>query len=128
MSVQLTVNVPDVVCQRAQRLAELSGQDIADVLAQTLGLSLPPLRSELDMRPVASLPDDEGLALSESMMAEPYSSRMSALLYKQQNESVTETEHAELRLLMDLYEVGLLRKAEALAEAVKRGLRQRQDA
>ena len=48
--------------------------------------------------------------------------RLSDLLSKQQGGFLAETERLELTALMQLYQEGLLRKAQALAEAVQRGL------
>ncbi len=36
---------------------------------------------------------------------------------------LTPTEHFELLVLIHLYQIGMLRKSEGLAEAVRRGLR-----
>ena len=49
--------------------------------------------------------------------------RLSELLYRQQAELLSEPEHVELARLMEVYQEGLLLKAEGLAEAVRRGLR-----
>ena len=49
-------------------------------------------------------------------------SRLSELLDKQQAGMLTESEYSELQTLMQIYQEGLLRKATALSEAVKRGL------
>ncbi len=49
--------------------------------------------------------------------------RLSDLLYKQQAGQLEPKEREELSQLMQLYQEGLLRKAQALSEAVKRGLR-----
>ncbi|MBZ0279374.1 MAG: hypothetical protein K8L97_01455 [Anaerolineae bacterium] len=124
MSIQLTVTLPDRVYERIKRLAELTGRDVQDTLAETLDGLLPPLSSEMDTRPIEKLTDSELIRVSEQMMDEMQSARMSALLYKQQAEPITEAERAELQMLMDVYETGQIRKAKALAEAVKRGLRQ----
>jgi hypothetical protein len=48
--------------------------------------------------------------------------RLSDLLDRQQSGILTETERKELQTLMQIYQEGLLRKATALSEAVKRGL------
>jgi hypothetical protein len=51
------------------------------------------------------------------------SQRLSELLDKQQAGALIPGERPELWALMRIYELGQLRKAEALAEAVKRNLR-----
>jgi len=50
-------------------------------------------------------------------------SHLSTLLDRQQAGTITEPERAELAALFQLYQEGLLRKAHALAEAMRRGLR-----
>ncbi len=72
------------------------------------------------VQPVASLPDETVLALSGSQMDEKSARRMSHLLDSQQAGLITEIEQSELRALMQVYDEGLLRKTQALAEAVRR--------
>ncbi|MCY7332967.1 MAG: hypothetical protein LH649_09980 [Pseudanabaena sp. CAN_BIN31] len=50
--------------------------------------------------------------------------RLSQLLQIQQERAITTTEQSELEMLMEIYQAGLMRKAQALNESVKRGLRQ----
>ena len=45
-------------------------------------------------------------------------------MQKQQEGQLSDTERSELISLMQLYQDGLLRKAQALREAVRRGLRE----
>jgi hypothetical protein len=56
-------------------------------------------------------------------MASQQSQRLSELLDRQQAGKLTLDEQPELWVLMRVYERGQLHKAEALAEAVRRGLR-----
>jgi uncharacterized protein YnzC (UPF0291/DUF896 family) len=51
--------------------------------------------------------------------------RLSELLDRQQASALTADERAELHTLMQTYQEGQLRKAQALREAVGRGLRER---
>lgn len=76
------------------------------------------------VRPVKELSDEEVLALTELQMEPAQDQRLSSLLSKQQTGEVSDTERAELLALMQLYQEGLLRKARALHEAVRRGLRE----
>lgn len=125
MSIQVTVTLPDNVYQRAERLAQLAGYPVADILATMLEVSLvqfnPPIQA---LEPVQTLSDEAVLALSESQMEATQDSRLSELLYKQQAGRLSEPERVELQSLMQVYQEGLLRKAQALAEAVRRGLRE----
>ena len=125
MSTQVTVTLSDEVYRRAERLAQVAQRDIADLLADTLALALPSLHPQPDApRSVETLTDAEVLALSELDMEPAQDRRLSALLEKQQAGTCTEAERAELAALMQRYQEGLLRKALALREAVRRGLRE----
>lgn len=123
MTTQIIVTLSDEVYRRAEHFARLTGQAVEDVIAERVGDTLPPLVSELDSRPVEMLSDDEVNTLAESMMDDRFSTRMSALSQKQREEMLTSEEQTELRMLFEIYNAGQLRKAQALAQAVKRGLR-----
>ena len=123
MAVQLIVTLPEHVYERAQRLAELTGRDVADVVTNSLGWVFSPLDDVMDTTPVESLADQAVLGLADSQMDITQSSRMSELLQKQQASLISDPEHAELETLMAIYDLGQQRKTEALVEAVKRGLR-----
>jgi hypothetical protein len=72
---------------------------------------------------VSELSDAAVLALADSTMAPDEDLRLSELLERQQTEQLTEIERVELARLVQIYQEGLLLKAEGLAEAVRRGLR-----
>jgi hypothetical protein len=123
MSTQITITLSDEIYQRAELFARLANRDIASVLADTIQLFIPPIRLDvLDLQPVADLPDEQVLALTELQMEPEQDARLSALLDRQQASLITENERLELQSLMQIYQEGLLRKATALGEAVKRGL------
>jgi hypothetical protein len=125
MSTQVTVTLPDEVYQRAERLAQLTSRDVADVLTDTIVLSLPPLTAQTKMlQPVTELSDEEILTLTELQMAPDQDQRLSLLLDRQQAGELSGNHRAELLALIQLYQEGLLRKAQALHEAIKRGLRE----
>ena len=122
---QVTVTLRDDVYERAKRLAQLTGQDISMILSTTLEASLTSLESEPAARPVEEMSNAEVLMLAESGMHQAQDRRLSFLLNKQrEDQTLTDSERAELQTLMQIYQVGTLRKAQALAEAVRRGLRQ----
>ena len=125
MSTKVIVTLPDEVYQRAERLAQLTSRNIADVLADTIVLSLPPLNPLAKLpRSMTDLSDAELLTLTELQMHPDQDLRLSVLLDRQQAGELPDRERTELLALMQLYQEGLLRKAEALYEAVKRGLRE----
>jgi hypothetical protein len=73
---------------------------------------------------VSALPDEEVLTLTTLQMKPAQDRRLSLLLDRQQTGSLTEAERFELFTLTQVYQEGLLRKAQALHEAVRRGLRE----
>ncbi len=123
MSAQVTVTLPDDTYRRAEYLARMTGRDIADVLADTIGLSLQPLGAQHAAdQPVAQLSDADVVAVADSRMDLALDQHMSELLDKQQAGRLADDERPMLLALMQVYQDGLLRKAQALNEAVRRGL------
>jgi regulator of protease activity HflC (stomatin/prohibitin superfamily) len=123
MSTKITITLPDEIYQRAKRFARLANRDIASVLADTIQLSIPPVRAEVNsLELVSVLSNEQVLALTELQMEAEQDARLSELLDRQQAGTITEDERIELQTLMQIYQEGLLRKATALNEAVKRGL------
>ena len=124
MGARVELTLPEEIYQRAERLAHLVNRNVTDILVDTLALSLPSLsfRSE-SIKPVTELADEEILALTELQMEPEQDRRLSRLLKKQQAGLLSDAEGPELLALMQMYQEGLLRKAQALREAVRRGLR-----
>jgi hypothetical protein len=124
MGMQVVIMLSDEVYRRAERLAQLIHCDVTAVLTDAIALSLPLLSLQPEAaKPVTELKDEEVLALTELQMEPDQDQRLSMLLDKQQAGKLSEEERAELLALMQLYQKGLLRKAQALHEAVRRGLR-----
>ncbi len=124
MDTTVTLELPEKTYRRAQRLAQLTQREVADVLTDALDLSLPAFdTAQADLPPMGELSDAAVLALAESVMDATDDTRLSELLDKHQANALTEAERRELAQLMQVYQEGLLRKAEGLAEAVRRGLR-----
>lgn len=123
MSTQITITLPDEVYQRIERFARLANRDVASILADTIQHSIPLIRADvLDLKPVSDLSDEQVLALTELQMEPDQDVRLSELLDRQQAGILVENERLELQTLMQIYQEGLLQKAIALSEAVKRGL------
>jgi hypothetical protein len=123
MDIPVTINLPDDVYRRAERFAHLANRDLSSVLADTLTRSLPPISAEIDTLPaISNLSDRQVMALTQLEMESAQDLRLSELLDKQQSDTLNSEEPQELDNLMQIYREGLLRKATALAEAVKRGL------
>jgi hypothetical protein len=124
MATRVVVTLQDDVYRRVERLAQLTRRDVADLLADTITLSLPALDVSTEPVPaVTALSDEEVLALTALQLPPAQDRRLSTLLQQQQAQDLSAPERTELFALMQLYEEGLLRKAQALREAVRRGLR-----
>ena len=124
MTEQITLTLPSAVLQQAEILARRAGRPVGDLLAETIELSLQPLG---ETAPDELLPeawsDEEILANADLQMPPAEDERLSDLLDRQQAGLLTTSERSELNALMGLYQRLLLRKAQGLREAVRRGIR-----
>jgi predicted DNA-binding protein len=126
MSKQISLTLPDELMRRAEVLAGRSGRQVGDILADAVRASLDPLGLddvEADARPVSEWSDEQVIAAADLQMPDAPDRRLSELLAKQGADTLTPGERAELSGLMQAYQQGLLQKAQALNEAVRRGLR-----
>jgi hypothetical protein len=125
MSTQITLSLPDNVYHQATRLAQLMNQDVSLVLAETLENALSPLGSSAtNLTPVEELSDPKVLELVDLRMDKVQGKRLGKLLDRQQSGQLNNEERNELAGLMQVYHESLVRKAQALSEAVRRGLRE----
>jgi len=123
MATQVMITLSDEVYQQALRVAQLLDRDIESVLSDTLQSSIPEIQlSNLDGLPVSVLSDEQVLEITELQMEPEQDARLSVLLDRQQEGLLGGEERSELEALMQVYREGLLRKALALSEAVKRQL------
>ncbi len=124
MSTQITITLPDTIYERDRSLANMTGLRVADILATTIELSLPSLSTESEPgTSMAELSDEQVLVLADSWMEPARVQQLSILLDRQQAGILSDDERKTLLTLMDHYHTGLFRKAQALQEAVRRGLR-----
>ncbi len=125
MATRVVVTLQDDIYERVERLSQLTHRDVDELLAETIALSLPPWREGKEsVSDIADLSDEKVLKLSDFKLPADQDRRLSKLLQKQQEQSLLAHEHAELLALMQGYQEGLLRKAQALREAVRRELRE----
>jgi hypothetical protein len=123
MDIPVTINLPNDVYRRAERFAHLANRDLSSILTDTLTRSLPPISAQTNtLQSISDLSDRQVMALTHLEMEPAQDTRLSELLDKQQSGTLNPEEPQELDTLMQIYREGLLRKATALAEAVKRGL------
>lgn len=122
MTSNVTLSLPPEIIHRAEHFAASTGRSVEDFLAETIELALRPLGQdpEFDM---AGWTDEQVLEAADGRMAGEQDRRLSDLLAKQKEAELPPDERAELTALMECYYVGTLRKAQALSEAARRGLR-----
>ena len=127
MTVEITLNLPDRLVEQAQHFSSATQQDVGTVLSDTLEMlwltaeDFPSADSKVT---ISALPNDEVLALANSKMDEVQYQRLGTLQTKGKTSGLTDAERYELLTLLKIYQLGQLRKSEALAEAVARGLRE----
>lgn len=126
MDIEITLTLPEGLVEHAKRFGSATKRDVKAVLADALEMIWPTLGSLPDNElhpPVSSLSDTEVLALADAKMDPIQNQRLGALQAKGKTSGLTTDERYELMALMQIYQNGQLRKSEALAEAVRRGLR-----
>jgi hypothetical protein len=123
MSTKVTVTLPDDVYYQAEQFAQMTNVKVADVLKDAIELSLLPVSPKLSTaEPISEMSDEEVLKLTKLQMKSAEDRRLSSLVDRRQKGKLTEAERVELLTLMQAYQSGLLREAQALSEAVRRGL------
>ena len=124
MGTQVVLTLSDDLYAQAQHWAALTHREVPQLLTEALALVLTPIGTPPVEGPlVAVLSDTKVLALAQVQMAPQQGHRLDQLLAKQGEETLTAQEQAELLALMQVYQQLWMRQSEALAEAVRRGLR-----
>jgi hypothetical protein len=125
MSGQITLTLPSDVLQRAELLARRAGRSVDEWLAETIELTLRPMGAPFpDEAPPTVWSDADVLAAADAALPPAEDQRLTLLLDHQQAGNLTDPERRDLSALMELYQQRLLRKAQAIREAVRRGLRE----
>jgi hypothetical protein len=112
----ITLEIPESLAQKVRDFAQLTDRPIEAVVLEWLDLA------SVDLA-VESLSDQQVSALCDSEMSSEQQLRLSELLEKNRENTLTQSQREELDQLMQVYRRGLLRKAQALKVAVDRGLR-----
>jgi hypothetical protein len=115
MGVVVTLNIPDAVAHQAQVVAYSTQRRVEDVLTEWLDRAA----SET---PVDQLPDSEVLAAAEMQLPKSQQQELSDLLADQRESQLNEAGRTRLDTLMEIYQQGMVRKAQAIKVAVERGL------
>jgi len=117
MTAQITLNLPDEVYHQAELLALQRHRTVSEILVETLENFLLPTA-----KPVSALSDSEVITQTQLRLQPVQEQRLSELLDRQQSGTIAYVERDELQALIHIYETRLLRQAQALNEAVRRGL------
>ena len=121
---QVTINLPEELYENARRWARMTHREIPETLTDILANALLPAQIAPDFeKPVSALSDKDVLMLASTQMTEASDRRLSDLLQRQRESKLAEAEYRELLALMQVYDRLWIRQSEALAEAVRRGLR-----
>lgn len=124
MTTQVTLALPDDLYKNAQHWATITEQNLTETLTNALKIILTPVYIEPEPQvPVSALSNIEVLTLSQVRMKPLQGVRLGKLLEKQREESLTIPEQNEIIALLQVYNQLWIRQSEALAEAVRRGLR-----
>lgn len=125
MDVEVTIRLPESLVEHAKRLGSATNQQAEAIIADALGmmwLTLDTLPGN-NPDPISSLTDEAVLALADSKMDVAQNQRLAELQERGKTAGLTEAERYEVFSLLQIYQIGQLRKSEALAEVVQRGLR-----
>lgn len=116
MAQLITLEIPEPLARKVQDFAQLTDRSIEAVVLEWLD------HASTDLA-VESLSDPQVSALCDSEMSSEQQLRLSELLEHNRESTLTQLQQEELDQLMQIYRLGLVRKAQALKVAVDRGLR-----
>jgi hypothetical protein len=122
----VSLQVPEPIYRRLQRMAEITHRPVEDVLTTTINVALPPdpgLPADLaDALAAMTMLSDAALwAATESSLSPTQQRRLSQLSHAGGSRKLTAAESAELSRLLDQYDRSVLRRARALAILAHRG-------
>ena len=128
----MNTQIVDAIAQLIKSLPEEDRSLLRDKLLTEVFIPIPNAQISLspkqepnqNLAHLSTLSDRQVITLTELQMESTQDQRLSQLLQTQQERTLTTAEQSELEMLMEIYQAGLLRKAQALNESVKRGLRQ----
>ena len=124
MTTEVTLHLPMDVVHEVELAASQSQRQVADVLVRSVQTGLRSLVASSELGDFATMSDTEVLEMADGQMPADQSQRMSELLDRQREGTIERLERAELAMLMQFYQTGQLLKAGALAEAVRRKIRE----
>lgn len=118
---QTTVNLSENAYQHISQIARLTERSFDEVIEEAVESKF---SSEVEMlkKSIEVCSDEEVLKLANFLMPEKQSGRLSSLLKKNGESSLTDKERGTLDSLMQINRINDLRKAIGIVEAMKRGL------
>jgi hypothetical protein len=116
MTEKVTIELPEDIAQQVRTVAAHTQRTVDEVLVEWI--------RRAGAEPVLELlPDEDLLAVCDSQPGQVEQEELSTLLERNQEGALLPPERARLDELMRNYRSGLVRKAQALKVAVRRGLR-----
>lgn len=122
-----TVTIPETLYDKARLAAEQNSQQVDDFIRERLEESLSDSRSALpaderdELNALAYLSDDALRTIAREQMSSLKQARMSELMDKNSDGSITPAEYTELEQLVEQGQRLMLRKAEAMKYLLERG-------
>jgi hypothetical protein len=121
---EVTLHLPDKLYERARQWAAVTQQDLDVALTDALDVILSPVHTSPELEaPIQSLSDEAVMAEAAIQMPAERGRRLTDLAARRREGALSGEEQRELLALAQLYQRLWLRQSEALAEAVRRGLR-----
>ncbi len=113
---EVTLNLPDRVFFDISKFAKKTKRSLDEIVTESLQ------KDFSNENPLKKSSDAEVLEAAKLQMPEKQSKRHSELLYKLQADTLTFSEKSELAFFQQIYRIALLRKAQGINEALRRGL------
>lgn len=124
MSTQVTLTLSDQLYESALQWSQLTQRDLIQTLTEALASVLMPIYTTPELeQPLSALSDAHVLKLTKLRMDMQQGERLSKLVEEQREKTLSPSEQMELVALLQIYNKLWIRQSEALAEAVRRGLR-----
>ncbi len=126
MTMEVTLRLPDTLLEQAQRFSRFTQRNMETVLTDALDMIYPMMDDWPDPAmypPTERLSDQDVIALADLKMDPVQNQRIGYLQAEGKMRGLNFAERYELLALLQIYQIGQLRKSEGLAEAVRRGLR-----
>ncbi|MCI0713635.1 MAG: hypothetical protein L0154_25990 [Chloroflexi bacterium] len=122
-----TISIPDSLYEKAQRVAQQTSQSVEDVIRMRLEGALDeplfdlPVDEKAELKAMAYMSNDALFSMMREQMQPAKQERMSVLMQKNSQGTISEDEREELAALVEDGERLTLRKATAMNLLMERG-------